>query len=357
MNDYQSGPISDEYKASMRKLDKIIHQVNSLLKKAESTEHDGERKLYQAKAEELIDKYRIDQENMIAVDEKTITPILRSFPVSKWDSDFCQWMWTMFLRVADHCGVRTHYAWERDESDRLNLVAKAVGYEIDLRFMEILWSSIRLTFISKLEPEVDPDLSDEENIYRLRSSGIPRKDVAQKLWGKWTHSNSAKVGKVYKQECDRRGEKPALDGRGIGLKTFRDAYAREFTWRVDDRLRRARDAALAQGGALEFAGREDRIEEAYYKHFPDRRPKPPSAQGEPVSEPAQKARKRMAYHETKAYQKELDRKYYSKAAMAGSQRGKNAGDEVNISRTAGRTERLGYEAPQKNNGSAGEISG
>lgn len=332
-------------------LDKIIWRVNKLLEKAESTEYPEEAKALRAKAKELIDQHRIDQENMIAVDQKTVMPILREFPVARWSSEFRDWFWTLFLHVAEHCEVEVTSDYGKTDQGEIYLMGKAVGYDIDLRYMELLWSSIRLTFISKVEPEYDPNLSEAENIYRLRSSGIARKDVAQMIWGQWTHANSAKVGKVYKEECAKRGETPALSGKGIHLKDFRETYAKEFTWRVVDRLHDAANGALGQGGAMVFADRKERVKEAFYKHFPNLRPKPvepvvpvvltDEEQAKAQAE-AEKARKRLEKRRgTKAYQKELHRKYWSPAAQAGSMAGKSAADQVNISRTADRTDRLG----------------
>ena len=329
-------------------LDKIIFRVNKLLEKAESTEHPGEKKLLQAKAEELIKKYRIDQENMIAVDQKTVVPILREFHVARWNGEFRDWFWTLFVHVAEHCEVEITSDYGKTDQGEMYLIGKAVGYDIDLRYMDLLWSSIRLTFAVKIEPEYDANLSEAENIYRLRSSGIARKDVAQMIWGHWTHANSAKVGRVYKEECAKRGESPALDGKGIHLKQFRETYAKEFVWRVVDRLHDAANGALGQGGAMVFADRKERVKEAFYKHFPNLRP----VEHEPIvltdeqqaeaAANAEKARKRMEKKRgTKAYQKEMHRRYGSPAALAGSKAGKSAADEVNLTRTAARTDRLG----------------
>ncbi len=336
-------------KLSDANLEKIIHRVNSLLKKAESTQFPEEKAACEAKAEELIQKHRLEQENLLAIDEKTVSPVVRTFPVGRWNSEFRNWMWSLFLQVADHCEVKVTYEWSsRNNLEELYFDGLAVGYEIDLRYMELLWSSIRLTFISKLEPKVDPALSEEENIYNLRQAGIARKDVAVKIWGHWTHANSAKVGRIYKDECAKRGEAPALDGKGIHLKTFREVYTREFYWKVTDRLRAARDASMSQGGAMVFADRKQRVEDAFYLHFPHLKPKPVDTTPiceEPPTEDAKKARKRLAYHETAAYRKKQQRMYNSPAALAGASAGMAAGEEVNLSRVADRTERLGHESP------------
>lgn len=334
-------------------LDGIISKVNGLLAVAEHPKTDPTvAKTYRAKAKQLIDQYRLDQESLIAVDEKTVTPILRSFPIVRWSSEFVDWLYHLFMKVADHCEVEYTFRTERvPGAGELYYVGKAVGYEIDLRYMDLLWTNIRLTFISKLEPEYDPNLSEEENIYRLRSSGIARKDVAQMIWGKWTHSNAAKVGRIYKEECAKRGEVPALDGKGIHLKDFRSAYAREFVYAMGHRLREAADASLAQGGTMVFADRRKRVTEAFYKYFPEMRPTPPEEHPPVVAvteeQPKRKGRKRLPVHKTKAYQKKIERQYFSQAARAGAQAGESAAQEVNLSRVADRTERLGYERPDE----------
>src|ERR1044072_6432205 len=78
-----------------------------------------------------------------------------------------------------------------------------------------------------------------------------------------------------------RGEAPALDGRGSHLKDFQEVYAREFVYRVWDRLEAARNGAMATGGTMVLAGRDKMIEEKFYETFPDLRPAP-EPEGEPV---------------------------------------------------------------------------
>lgn len=323
-------------------LDGIIAKVRGLLNTADHPNTSSEMaKNYRDKAEELMAKYRIEEEGLIAKDQFSITPLVKTIPIIRYKHEFEDSHWSLFAIVCLHGGVLCHGKYEPYEANdgEYWLMGYAVGYESDLRFVELLWESVRLAFIGHLDPEVDPLLLEAENIYRLRSSGIPRKDVAERIWGKWTHANSARVGKVYKEECLRRGEKPALDGRGVNAKTYREVYAREFTRRVDERLRLARDGALAQGGGIELSGRKERVQEALWTAFPYLRPKP-REEGTPVPEEAGKSRKRLALHETKAFKKKLERMYASPAALAGQRAGIAAGDKVNISRTAARTDRI-----------------
>lgn len=341
------------------RLEGILRKIKSLLAQAEGQEqaNPAESAAFRAKAKLLMGKYQVEEESLIAKDQFSITPVLRTFQIVRYGWEYTGWMATLFSQVMTDVGAEHKETYETyGDTSQIFLVGKAVGYDSDLRYADMLWQSVRLAFITHLTPEVDPKLSDEENIYRLRSAGIARKDVAEKLWGKWTHSNSAKVGKVYKAECAKRGEPPALDGKGIHLKDFREVYAREFVYRVWDRLADARNAAMAQGGLPELSGRADRVKEKFWEHFPEQRPKPPVLipEEDAPTETAVKSRKRLAPHETRAYKEKVRRMYDSPAARAGAAAGRTAGDKVVISRTAPRTDRLGYEAPA-NNGT--EIGG
>lgn len=345
----EGSPPAERTAEELLQLEGILRKVKALLAQAEGQEqaNPAESAAFRAKAEELMKKYRIKEEGLIATDQFSIVPVLRSFEIVRNGWEYEGWMATLFSQVMRHVDAEHKETYEQNDAGLYFLVGKAVGYDSDLRYADMLWQSVRLAFISHLTPEVDPKLSDEENIYRLRSAGIARKDVAEKLWGKWTHSNSAKVGKVYKAESAKRGEVPALDGKGIHLKDFRGVYAREFVYRVWDRLADARNAAMAQGGAIDLSGRADRVKEKFWEHFPDQRPKPPVvvASEDAPTETAKKARRRMAVTDTKAYKEKVRRQYDSPAARAGAAAGRTAGDKVAISRTAPRTKRLGYEGP------------
>lgn len=330
--------ISDE-----RRLDAMIAKVQKLIERADhpSTPPD-DAKLSRQRAEQIMRDYRIEEEGLIARDQMAAVPILKTLVIIRYSSPFRDWLNTLFHQAVLHVGGLGVARYENN-SGVGELIGKVVAYDVDHRYLALIWSSIRLSFIAHLAPEYDPSLSEAENIYRLRRSGLARKDVAQKIYGKWTHSNSARVGKVYKEECARRGETPALDGRGIHLKDFREVYAREFVYRVWDRLEAARDGVSATGGAVELQGRHERVKEKFYQEFPDLRPKEPSEVEECEAPPpeATKARKRLAYKETAAYKEKQRRLYESPAALAGAYAGRRAGDAVEISRIAPRTGRLG----------------
>lgn len=310
-------------------LEKILDRVTKLLAKADSTEFPEEAKLFRAKAEEYMREYRIAEEDLISVDQVSISPEWMEMEVCGYHNAFRRDYVTLLHYVADHCGLE--FAWYAYGKNGVS-TAHMVGYAGDLRLAAFLFNAARLVFKERLEPDVNRDLSDEENIYRLRQSGIERQRVARMLWGDEIGSKAsahAKVGKIYKDECRKRGEDVALDGRGISLGDFREAYASNFTWEFGSRLRQARDAADSTGGALQLHGRKERVQEAFWGRFPQYRPEPQTGVEKAEKAPAQTSKPRK---ETKAERERYYRKYHSAAARAGEAAGRAAAAEVEIDR-------------------------
>lgn len=330
----------------MASLATIMERVQNLLNKAESTEFPAEASAYRAKAEELMRSYRIAEEDLIASDPSALEPVMDFITVCG-ESEFQGSYSLLLIYAAEHAGVRVAQKWERTVAG-WEVRAAVVGYESDIRLLQMIYGAARLAFQNRLEPAFDEKLSTEENIYRLRSAGWTRKKVSILVLGLDTHAGHARVGTIYKEQCRLRGEEPALDGKGITLKTFRGAYSMSFAARFSSRLREARDAADSIGGAIQLHGRQERVEEAFYGFFPERRPAAVPATQE--SRPAIKERKT-----TKKDRDDYRRKYLSAAAKAGSKSGRLAAEEVELDRPTP-TSRL-QESGFPSSAPTGEIAG
>jgi hypothetical protein len=321
------------------KLFDYLEKVRALLAKSERTTNEAEKVAYLEKAQEIMRKYRIDEEQLIASGDPTAaTPIQVVVDLCARYSEFLAYYAALAESIADHVGARVQVFGYHAEKKAP--AAAFVGYESDVRVAVELLTAAQLVFGEKLEPKLDPSKSETENIYRLRSSGKTRREVAAILWGPAEGSKAsahAKVGRVYKQECDRRGERPALDGKGLDLDVFRISYAREFYWTLDKRLEAARDAADSVGGVLVLAGRKERVDEAFYTFHPSRRPKPKT---EVATQPETNKTPSKVRKITKAQQRATSRKYFSPAARAGEMAGANAAGEVQISRITPKKQRL-----------------
>lgn len=315
-----------------RNIDSILKVVTGLLAKAEASKFPEEAKTLREKAQEMMQKYRLEEEQLIAQDPGSIEPILVEFPICKLDSPFRSEYLNLMWYIAGHSDVLATY--KGDWHGTRMVIAQAVGYEGDARQTEFLFNAVKLAFAESLEPQIDSALSEAVNIYRLRQAGIERQRIARMMWGEEIGSKSsahAKVGKIYKAECERRGEAILLDGRGISLNVFKESYAREFVWRIVDRLRDARDAVDGTFGAVTLAGRKERVQEAFWTHFPKLRPEPKTEVAVPEKAPAKKKAPKPRRISAAAIERE-NRRYHSAAAQAGGSAGRDAADTVELTR-------------------------
>lgn len=315
----------------MSDLNATMRRIAGLLAKAESTSFEAEAATYRAKAEELIRIYRIEEEQLIATGSAgTIEPIRRTVVITHHSSPFRHQYGWLFAAIARHVGVRYAQRWNSETQEH---TADVFGYDIDVRLLEMLYNSARLVFAANLEPEVDPKLSDADNVYRLRSAGIERNKIAQMLWGadlgKAGHSAHAKVGALYRQACNARGEDATVSGRRVSASTYREVYAREFVSQVEWRLRVARDAADAAVGALVSVDRGKRVDEAFYTAYPRLRPTPPKPAADDQPTKARKGRERGL---TKAQMAYFERNYYGPTAQAARSRAEMAAEQVELQR-------------------------
>jgi hypothetical protein len=316
----------------MADIDALMKKIQALINKAESTEFPGEKAAFQAQAEKLMAQHRIAEEELIAAsseDANAITPdhdtvvILSNSGESEFRTKYCG----IFAAIADHCGVRVHFTYSFNENSEI--IGQVTGYRSDIRYAEVLYSASRLVFMAKLEPKVEPDLSDAENVYRLRESGMTRRRIAQLLWGEDTHSAHAKVGKLYKEHCEALGMDPVVAGRNVSAKTYRESFAASFYDELWMRLFDARNAAGAYGGGVELHGRKERVDEAFYERFPRYREQAERAKAQ-VAQNKAKTRKPR-----KVSQARMDR-YFSDSATLGRSAGRSAAQEVQLRGVTGR---------------------
>jgi hypothetical protein len=347
--------------ASAETLAKMAAKIRNLLARAEDPrlEHEEERQAFFNKAEELRRKYKIVEEELIATDQFSADVMVTKITISKWNSDFLYDHMRMWASVAAFTGIlyKTDYV-------GYDLVVTVVGYGSDIQHAEGLYQAAWLMMAGKLEPKVDPKLSDAENVYALRGAGIERNRIAQMLWGadlgKAGHAAHAKVGKLYAEACRARGEDPVVAGRGVNKKVYRELYGEEFANRFANRLRLAKDAADSVGGTLVLAGREQRVKEAFWKEFPEEHPDAKAAAraaaaARVAEEEAKTPGKKVARREAKWTKRDQDaweRRHFSAAAVAGKAAGRDAADRVEIARTSQRAQRIEEATPAQPNGIA-----
>lgn len=285
-----------------------------------------------ARAESLMREYRIAEEELISqAVAGSAEPIRKDIDLGK-TVEFDGFLHWLFGIITKHCGIRYDFCWNPKTS---GYTAVCVGYEMDLRLAEMIWMASRLGFIASVHPEVDPDQTEAENIYRLRTAGLNRQRIALLVFGREGHAEGLRVGKVYREECERRGEPAAVSGRSVNAKTYREVFVREFVSSIRHRLQEARDAADSVGGALVLPERALRVDEAFYALFPNRRPMAPEGQDETVATGSRKSRA-----VTKGQRAEWNRLYYGPSARAAAGAAKDAAATVELTRAAPKATRL-----------------
>lgn len=332
-------------------------KIQALLLKAESCQglgNDEEASMFRAKAEELMGKYRIAEEEALAVDPGSVLPIVKPILIKRpvdGQGDLSSFYTDIFRAICQHTGVRVHTAYTGD----WGIMATVVGYEGDVRYSEFLWTGAYLMFSTRIDPTWDSTKSEDENIFWLRQAGIERRRIADMAWGNGEDAAArSKVQRIYKREAARRGEDIAAAGLGFSTSTYRQAYADAFLTTLRRRLREARDAADSLGGGLVLHGRADRVDEAFYEKFPNLRPSnvPATPWVDPTTtcEKCKKAKTTCNDHAymrerswTKADEARYRARHHSTSARAGRSSGTVAAEGVVISKTerAGRLDPSG----------------
>ncbi len=314
----------EEY--SKTTLDNKMRHIQQLLNRAD---HPGtpaaEAATARAMAEKLMVKYRIEESTLIESGDLKVDVIsVQRYKVfvSPHDSEFYEVYRALASYAFYHVGCQSVARFDTLNGE-FGYVFEVFGYEADIRYGEMLFNNARLLFADRMEPKPDPNLSDEDNVYRMRSAGMERIRIASMMGFGTTTSATAKVTRMYKKACAARGEDPTLTGRGNSVKDFRTVYADEFKFAFWERLIEARNAADAeiQEGGLILHGREERVKEALYAAYPSLRPDP---NRKPV-----KARKAKPFKITNAMLKDAERRS-SAAGRAGREAGRKAASEINI---------------------------
>lgn len=323
---------------SEESFNKALGRVRGLLAKADdAAATPAESATYRAKAEDLMRKYRIEEEQALAVDPQSLKPEMAKIDITTSRSEFLQQYASLFGRIAKYVGIRYRWTWgwAKDGTGCHTLLAQVVGYPSDIKFAELLYTSIRMTFSENLEPQVKPELSDAANIYRLRNSGLSRAQVALRLWKSDLKDGAAhgKVQKIYKEECERRGEDAAVNGRQMNAKTYREVFAESFVRRMYDRLRSAQEGADKLGGAVTLHGRAERVDAAFYDLFPEEKPQPVKKQDDAQPGQAKGRKQRKLKTWTQADEARWQRMNASPAAEAGTSAGRAAADAVKLDGT------------------------
>lgn len=332
--------------AAAGNLDKILATIQALLARADHPNTPPpEAELARERADKMMAKYRIAEATAVASGEVVLKPVWRRVFVCNFNSEFRDHYYSLAVAVVQHVGGRHHSTVEYSEATKdMAYYLDVVGYESDLRYMELLISACMLSFSARLEPKFHPAESPQANAYRMRLAGMERNRIAKVLLGTWETNNemkqkTRKVTALIKQGAAEQGEDPAeVLGRGNSVKTYRSSYANGFYSEFMARLRRMRLQTGLDASSMVLSNRAGNVDEAFYERFPNLRPsKASGAIGGAQASKCPKCRaaksgycRDHSYLRPRAYQA---RAYNGNAA----EKGREAAREVNLGGTGGRT--------------------
>jgi len=311
---------------------KILGRVQKLIALAEHPNTPpGEAELARNTAERIMQEYRLAEEQLLAEDIGSVAePIVAEIELATDLNPLRQQLWSVMVVIASHCDCRVYSEWKyNNDGGSFTLLARLVGFECDVRYAELLYTSARLVWSKRIDPNADRSLSDAENAYYLRASGMPRNRIASMLWGSDANDGGAHglVSKLYRQECERRGEQATVSGRSLNANTYRKIFANEFVSELYRRLSHARKMA-SQNGALELSGRHQMVDEKFYSLYPNLRPSTEVVMSD--NTPAQQKKPRKHKGWTKADEACYQRMHNSEAAFRGRAAGISAAREIEI---------------------------
>ena len=274
-------------------LNRVLDTIRRLINKAESLEASGdpsqanEAIACRERADEMMQRYAVEEWQTIRAAPSTKPTRIR-VDIGEGDSPFLQEIATLVNVVGRFCKCSSVWMVRSGRAGDQEYVW-VYGYESDLRYFEMLFTTLHIHMLGAIFPKPDPAKSEAQNIYELHNAGLNWFDSSKAYgWYKveseaWEAVNmyvnrntgerlswSKSIGRIkdlYNKEVARRGERP-LRIPPSGSETFRKNAAQGYLNRINQRLRRIADGR-GTGAELVLANKEHNIADAIAEAFPN----------------------------------------------------------------------------------------
>lgn len=159
-------------------LAKTLNLVRKLVAKAESTDSPHEAEALQAQADKLMEKYAIEEWQLAQSAPASFKPTRIKVDIGKRESEFLTETATLCNVIADFCNCSSVWMEKSGWGDREEY-CYVYGYESDLRYFELLFTTLYLHMSGAIFPKPDPSLTTGENAYMLRNAGLNWIEIAK----------------------------------------------------------------------------------------------------------------------------------------------------------------------------------
>lgn len=271
--------------------------IQNLLNSAESFEADGNveaAKSYREKAERMMVQYAIDDAMLAKLREADGVqdkPETRSVTFGVSGSPVLTQYYNLMIRVAEH--NRCKFIGFADGRGTL------VGFPKDMDFVEMMFASIRLQMMNKVEPKPSRTKSFDENVWFLHECGVKWENIARLMnielgslidvndpattenlpWEPVPWDEKKKDGGRLIRACKRYCRENDLEYRAISspdvhLRSYAQGYLDEVTDRLAKLRAHQQDEIKSTSGAeLVLVGRSDKVDSLYDEMFGDHKSK------------------------------------------------------------------------------------
>jgi hypothetical protein len=278
-----------------RDADKVLSKIRGLIQKAEGLEALGdpesmnEADACRSAADKMMQKYAVNEWQTMRAAPVAAKPTRVKIDIGEEDNEFLTDMATLVNIVAKFCKCSSIWmvgtAYKKSDKQEYCWV---YGYESDLRYFEMLFTSLFLHMSGAIFPKPDPAKSLEENAYELHNAGLNWVDIAR-LYGWYdvpplphepalvfvnretnvraTYPKSVGVYKKAYERAIKERDEPFLRITSNSSKTFRINAARGYLNRIKQRLAEI-SGQRGAGTELVLKDKTKNIDEAMLVDFP-----------------------------------------------------------------------------------------
>jgi len=230
--------VGENEKGEKVELSKTMTRVRALIAKAENLESLGdpesmnEASSCRAKANEMMDRYGLEEWELLKDAPTGFKPTRIKVDIGEAGNPFLSETSTLVNVVATFCKCSSVWMKGSGYKNVREEYCYVYGYESDLRYFELLFTTIYLHMAETIFPKPDPNQSLGENAYELHNAGLNWFDIAQAYGWEQTDSWMGEPKLMYRNRAT--GERASW-GKSIGR--IKSAYTAEIKARGEDALR------------------------------------------------------------------------------------------------------------------------
>lgn len=240
---------------------KKLGQIQKLLNQAsDAGTTEAEAQAFRQHADTLMLAYQITEFEV----RQTQSEAEREHPEDRWiklcgiNDPIKKSLVDLFNAVSVHCRCKSVFSGLRDSKSASS--AHIVGFPTDIDFAEMLYTSLRVQMARGLEPQVDPMLSEVENLVVLKEAGMKWARIHQLLHPEDPEpvkkAQGVRYTKLYTEYCTMHDRPRQYTDPATYQRNYSMGYAEEVSSRLWE-IRTHRDDNLRTHSGMEIAVRDE----------------------------------------------------------------------------------------------------